>query len=473
MADIKRHMRQGTTLLWIRNAPPGPAEINLMENLHRFVIQVVHDAAEAVERLRLVRAAVVLAEFPLAGSEPADLVETIHENSPHTPVLVRDPRGSVADAIRLVRLGAEHFMSGPFNENELLEQLENAAEKLRVNAIVTGTETEPWKRFFIGESRPIRDVEQIIRLAGPKRSTVLITGETGTGKEVVARALHQASPRAHVGMVAVNCSALPENLLEAELFGHTKGAFTGALQQRVGRFEQANNGTLFLDEIGDMPLDLQAKLLRVLQEREFQRIGSSETVHVDVRVVAASNGNLAEKVAQGTFREDLFYRLNVVPVTMPPLRERASDIPLLAHHFLEKICRVEGIAVKRIFREALDRLCAYHWPGNVRQLENAIEMAVVLSGDRLDLYPADFRLPDFGVRKPLAPAASAAVLPETGLDFEAAVATFQRNIIEQALERSGGNKTVAADLLRMKRTTLLAKLRNLETPANVVSIKSA
>jgi len=301
----------------------------------------------------------------------------------------------------------------------------------------------------------------------------LITGETGTGKEVVARALHQASPRAHVGMVAVNCSALPENLLEAELFGHTKGAFTGALQQRVGRFEQANNGTLFLDEIGDMPLDLQAKLLRVLQEREFQRIGSSETVHVDVRVVAASNGNLAEKVAQGTFREDLFYRLNVVPVTMPPLRERASDIPLLAHHFLEKICRVEGIAVKRIFREALDRLCAYHWPGNVRQLENAIEMAVVLSGDRLDLYPADFRLPDFGVRKPLAPAASAAVLPETGLDFEAAVATFQRNIIEQALERSGGNKTVAADLLRMKRTTLLAKLRNLETPANVVSIKSA
>lgn len=473
MADIKRHMRQGTTLLWIRNAPPGPAEINLMENLHHFIIQVVHDAGEAIERLRLVRAAVVFAEFPLAGSEPADIVEVIHEHSPQTPVVVRDPRGSVADAIRLVRLGAEHFMSGPFNENELFEHLESAAEKLRVTGIAAGTESEPWKRFFIGESRPIRDVEQIIRLAGPKRSTVLITGETGTGKEVVARALHQASPRAHVAMVAVNCSALPENLLEAELFGHTKGAFTGALQQRVGRFEQANNGTLFLDEIGDMPLDLQAKLLRVLQEREFQRIGSSETVRVDVRVVAASNANLAEKVAQGTFREDLFYRLNVVPVIMPPLRERASDIPLLAHHFLDKICRIEGIPLKRIFREALDRLCAYHWPGNVRQLENAIEMAVVLSGDRLDLYPADFRLPEFGVRKPLAPAASAAMLPETGLDFEAAVTSFQRNIIEQALERSGGNKTVAADLLRMKRTTLLAKLRNLETPANVVSIKSA
>lgn len=473
MADIKRHMRQGTSLLWIRNTPPGPAEINLMESLHRFVIQVVHSTGEALERLRSVRAAVVFAEFPLAGSEPADLLETIQEASPRTPVLLRDPQGTVADAVRLVRLGADHFMSGPLDENELIGHLEMAAEKLRVNGIAANAEAEPWKHFFIGESRPIREVEYIIRLAGPKRATVLITGETGTGKEVVARALHHAGPRAHLPMVAVNCSALPENLLEAELFGHTKGAFTGALQQRVGRFEQAHNSTLFLDEIGDMPLDLQAKLLRVLQEREFQRIGSSETVRVDVRMVAASNANLAEKVAQGTFREDLFYRLNVVPVTMPPLRERTSDIPLLAHHFLEKICRLENIPVKRIFREALDRLCAYHWPGNVRQLENAIEMAVVLSGDRLDLYPADFSLPDFGSRKPLGPAPSVTLLPETGIDFDAAVTNFQRTIIEQALERSGGNKTVAADLLRMKRTTLLAKLRNLETPANVVSIKSA
>ncbi len=465
-------MRQGTSLLWMRNTPPGPAEINLMENLHHLVIQVVHRAGEALERLRCVKDAVVFAEFPLAGLEPADLLEAIREASPRTPVLLRDPQGTVADAVRLVRLGADHFMSGPLDENELIGHLEMAAEKLRVTG-AAGAEAEPWKRFFIGESRPIREVECIIRLAGPKRATVLITGETGTGKEVVARALHHASPRAHLPMVAVNCSALPESLLEAELFGHTKGAFTGALQQRVGRFEQAHNSTLFLDEIGDMPLDLQAKLLRVLQEREFQRIGSSESVRVDVCVVAASNANLAEKVAQGTFREDLFYRLNVVPITMPPLRERASDIPLLAHHFLEKICRLESIPLKRIFREALDRLGAYHWPGNVRQLENAIEKAVVLSGDRLDLYPADFPLPDFGARKPLSATASITLLPETGLDFEAAVTNFQRTMIEQALERSGGNKTVAADLLRMKRTTLLAKLRNLETPANVVSIKSA
>jgi len=473
MADSKRHMRQGIPLLWIRATPPGPVEINLMEHLQLFVIQVVHSPSEALDRLRNTGAALIFVEFPLLNSEPADLLDAIQEIAPRAPVLVRDPRGTVADAVRLVRLGADHFMSGPLDENELIGHLEIAAEKLRMSTLAAGRQdSESWKRFFIGESRPIRDVEHIIRLAGPKRSTVLIAGETGTGKEVVARALHYASPRSHLPMVAVNCSALPENLLEAELFGHTRGAFTGAVQQRVGRFEQAHNSTLFLDEIGDMPLDLQAKLLRVLQEREFQRIGSSDTVRVDVRVVAASNTDLAEKVAQGTFREDLFYRLNVVPITMPPLRERASDIPLLAYHFLEKICRVEGIAIKRIFREALDRLCAYHWPGNVRQLENAVEKAVVLSGDRLDLYPADFPLPAANSRKPLG-VSSPAIVPESGLDFEAAVAGFQRNIIEQALHRSGGNKTVAADLLRMKRTTLLAKLRNLETPANVVSIKSA
>jgi DNA-binding NtrC family response regulator len=444
-----------------------------MEHLHGFVIQIIHSPAEALNSLRSAGAALIFVEFPLPGSEPADLLEAIQEIAPRTPVLVRDPHGTVADAVRLVRLGADHFMSGPLDENEVIVHLETAAEKLRISTLAANRQdTEPWKRFLIGESRAIRDVEHIIRLAGPKRSTVLIGGETGTGKEVVARALHQASPRAHLPMVAVNCSALPDNLLEAELFGHTRGAFTGAVQQRVGRFEQAHNGTLFLDEIGDMPLDLQAKLLRVLQEREFQRIGSSETVHVDVRVIAASNTDLAEKMAQGTFREDLFYRLNVVPITMPPLRERASDIPLLTYHFLEKICRVEAIPVKRIFRESLDRLCAYHWPGNVRQLENAVEKAVVLSGDRMDLYPADFPVSVATSRKPLG-IASPALVPESGIDFEAAVGNFQRNIIEQALQRSGGNKTVAADLLRMKRTTLLAKLRNLETPANVVSIKSA
>jgi len=469
-------MREDTRLLWIRAATPGSAEIDLMESLDRFVIQVALTANNALDWLRLEDCAVVFAEFPVPGWEPADLLEAILEIAPRTPVILRDPEGTVADAVRLMKLGAYHFMSGPLEENELLGRLEMAAEKhgLRESAAGRGTPgSEPWKRFFIGESRPVREVEHIIRLAGPKRATILIGGETGTGKEVVARALHQASPRAHLPMVAVNCSALPENLLEAELFGHVRGAFTGALQQRVGRFEQAHNSTLFLDEIGDMPLELQAKLLRVLQEREFQRVGSSETIRVDVRVVAASNTDLQERVARGAFREDLFYRLNVVPITLPALRERASDIPLLVHHFLEKTCRAEGIPVKRVSREALDRLRAYCWPGNVRQLENKVERAVVLSDDRMDLCPSDFPLPAINTQSPLAAVPSPAIVPEGGLDFERAVAAFQRAILEQALQRTGGNKTLAADLLRMKRTTLLAKLRNLETSANVVSIKSA
>ena len=241
----------------------------------------------------------------------------------------------------------------------------------------------------------------------------------------------------------------------------------------MGRFEQAHNGTLFLDEIAELPLELQAKLLRVLQEREFQRVGSSETIRVDVRIIAASNVDLREKMNQSAFREDLFYRLNVVPIEMSPLRERVSDIPLLAHHFLETICRQEDMPVKRVSRDTLDRLCAYSWPGNIRQLQNAVEMAVVLSGTRMDLCPADFPLAPSTGRKALAAVPPAGIIPEGGLDFDLAVGNFQRTLIEQAIQKSGGNKTLAADLLRMKRTTLLAKLRNIETHANVVSIKSA
>jgi len=463
-------MRQPARLLWIRSAIPGPDYLGVIDHLTSFSLQVVKDACDALERLRAETADVILVEFPLAGWGPAELLEGIQEINPRIPVLIRDPEGTVPDAVRLLKLGAYHFMSGPLDDSELIEHLEMAAEKNRLRQTAAGS---PWKELLVGESRPMREVEQIIQLAGAKRSTVLISGETGTGKEVVARALHLSSPRAHLPMVAVNCSALPENLLEAELFGHVKGAFTGAMQQRIGRFEQAHNSTLFLDEIGDMPLELQAKLLRVLQERELQRIGSSETIKIDVRVIAATNVDLREKVSQGAFREDLFYRLNVVPVEMPPLRQRASDIPLLAHHFIEKICRVEGIPVKRISRETVDRLCVYPWPGNIRQLQNAVEMAVVLSGDRQDLCAADFPLPAAKARKSLALETSHAVVPETGLDFDLAVANFQRSMLEQAIQRSGGNKTVAADLLRMKRTTLLAKLRTLETRGNVISIKSA
>jgi transcriptional regulator with GAF, ATPase, and Fis domain len=314
------------------------------------------------------------------------------------------------------------------------------------------------------------NIDRLIRLVGPRRSTVLITGETGTGKEMAARAIHLASPRADRPLVAVNCSALPENLLEAELFGYVKGAFTGAQQQRTGRFEQADGSTLFLDEIGELPLELQAKLLRVLQEREFQRLGSSETIRVDVRVLAASNVDLEERVRQGRFREDLYYRLNVVPLKMPALRERRSDIGALVSHFIAKICRLEKLPLKRVLADALDRLSEYDWPGNVRQLENAVEMAVVLSGVRTALDAGDFPLPARDIplpaaaerRAPAGVSSQQIFVPDGGLDFAQTVQHIERSILEQVLVKTRGNKKMAADLLRLKRTTLSAKLRSLE-----------
>ena len=313
-----------------------------------------------------------------------------------------------------------------------------------------------WQNLLIGESAEMQEVVAIIGMVGARRATVLITGETGTGKEMAARALHMASPRRRGPMVSVNCSALPDNLLEAELFGHVRGAFTGAIQTRAGRFEQAHGGTLFLDEIGDLPVELQAKLLRVLQEREFQRLGSSETIRVDVRMVAATNCDLERRVAEGKFREDLYYRLNVVPIQMPPLRQRFEDIPALAAHLAEKICRMEGLPVKTLSAPAVAHLCSYSWPGNVRQLENAVEMAVALSGDRAELGPSDFPLPGTGIE-----ASTAAPVLKCGLDFAQTVAQFEYNILAQAIHKTGGNKKAAAEMLGLKRTTLSAKVRTL------------
>lgn len=428
----------------------------------RLSLTVVNSALDGLRSLRNEDFDVVMASFPLADwASAASLLEEIQQTQPATPVVIHAPQASPTEEVRLVRYGAFH-VHGHGDATSLLYLAANS-KWVRESAVQPDSpEQEHWRRFLIGESRAMQRVFETIRLVAPRRSTVLITGETGTGKEMVARSIHAASNRAHLPMVCVNCSALPEALLEAELFGHVRGAFTGAMNQRIGRFEQANHSTIFLDEIGDLPLSLQAKLLRVIQEREFQRLGSSETVKVDVRVIAATHADLTEMVKQRNFREDLYYRLNVVPVAVPPLRERGSDVPVLVEHFVEKICAEEKIPQRQISRETLDRLAGHDWPGNVRQLENAVEKAIVMSGERRLLFPGDFPLP--ARQHPIVfPAGAQAFIPvpDHGLDFERIVGGIELNILEQALKKTGGNKKLAAEMLGLKRTTLAAKLKSL------------
>lgn len=440
--------------------PTQSSSSNFLHQFKESTRLVAEDVAAALALLSAGGLEVVLIRLPIAGWSPSDLLATIHARDAYIPVILWLPHIPTSEAVRLSRLGAYQVLTDETPQEELLAILDRAVEQRRARwtaHMTDSPENDPVTKHLVGESWPMRMIGQVIRLVSPRRCTVLITGETGTGKELVARAIHLSSPRAHLPMVCVNCSALPEELLEAELFGHVRGAFTGAINNRVGRFEQANHSTLFLDEISEMPMSVQAKLLRVLQEREFQRVGSSETVKVDVRVIAASNANLPVRVREGKFRDDLYYRLNVVPVQLPPLKQRKEDIRALAHYFVEKACAAENMPPKVLPREIVDRLVACDWPGNVRQLENTVEMAVALSGDRHILHLSDFPLLLSGLdQEP-----RAVVVPEGGLNYADAVDQFERSILEQALRMTGGNKTVAASKLSLKRTTFLAKLRTL------------
>ena len=420
----------------------------------------------AVEQLRSACYDAVVLDLPFPDWSSESLLLEVQRAAPRTPVMLRDPQATPSETARLARLGISQFLPREGDALVMIEQLIESQRTESLARLAQRTAGEDWRRFLIGDSKPMRDVCHIIRMVGSRRATVLITGETGAGKEMAARALHMAGPRGRGPFVGVNCSAIPENLLEDELFGHVRGAFTGAIQSRSGRFEQAQGGVLFLDEIGELPMELQAKLLRVLQEREFQRLGSSETVRADVRVVAAANCDLAERIVQRRFREDLYYRLNVVPIHMPPLRERREDIPELAVHFVEKVCRAEELPLKALSDEAMGRLCACEWPGNVRQLENSVEMAVALSGERSLLVAADFRGPmNLQGQGRGAPESPVIPIPDSGLNYQRTLAGIERGILEQALQKTGGNKKAAAEMLGLKRTTLSAKVRSLETVA--------
>jgi DNA-binding NtrC family response regulator len=425
----------------------------------------VQPPRQAIQSLAAADYSVTILDLPLSIWPAATLLEEVRRAAPSIPILAYDPTISVEMAVTLAHLGIQQFLPDMQCARRLISRAIEDRWATSLGQLASQLVGADWERMLVGTSHEMRQLQHVIRIVAGRRATVLITGETGTGKELAARALHLAGNRRNAPMVAVNCSALPETLLESELFGHVRGAYTGAFQNRIGRFEQAQGGTLFLDEIGELPMDLQTKLLRVLQEREIQRLGSSETIKVDIRVVAATNCDLPRRIEQGKFREDLFYRLNVVPLEMPPLRRRTGDVPLLASHFVEGFCRSEGLPLKALLRETVDHLCEYSWPGNVRQLENAVEMAVALSDERRTLTPSDF---PFAAPLPARAAEGCAPLvsvPDCGLDFDRTVAIIERSILEQALRKTGGNKKAAADMLRLKRTTLSAKVRTLEPAA--------
>src|SRR5216684_2382424 len=392
---------------------------------------------------------VIVTDLRLPGIDGAAVVDAAVERYPDIVAIVVTGYGTVKDAVEAIKRGAWDFVSKPFQIDELLHVLESSIEQRRLkseNAYLRAQLEERYRfEGIVGKSRVMTRLFQLLETVAATNSTILITGETGTGKEVVARAIHHNSPRRVHRFVALNCSAIPETLLEAELFGHVRGAFTGAVGNRQGRLEQAHKGTLFLDEVGTMSAALQMKLLRVLQEREFERVGDSQTIKVDVRVIAATHSDLARLVAEGTFREDLFYRLNVIPVQLPPLRDRKEDIPLLVRHFLEKFQRERHTGTERrvsdrgvpptgerrvaltVSQEGMRRLMAYPWPGNVRQLENALERAVAFTAGRSQIDVGDLPVE---IQQAQEPALAATIdLPDDGVDFDAFVANIERELI--------------------------------------------
>ncbi|GAB4242958.1 MAG: sigma-54 dependent transcriptional regulator [Acidobacteriota bacterium] len=408
----------------------------------------------------------ILCDYLLPDDNGLAIFDEVQKRSPLTKVMVMTGVQDMQVAASALRKGAADLLPKPFRVHELEERIRALMEVRSTDAATRETRDEgreEWPPGIVGESEGIKRVVRLIRMVARKDPPVLITGESGTGKELVARAIHALSPRSKGPFVAINCGAIPENLLEDELFGHVRGAFTDAKATRVGKLEEANGGTLFLDEIGEMRPSLQVKLLRVLEERCFQRLGSNQNIRVDFRVIAATNADLQKKIEAGEFREDLFYRLNVVPIQIPPLRERRSDIPILANHFLKVFAEQYGDPEKTLDPQALKLLMAHSWPGNIRELRNVIELSFILSAERTVIVPEDLPTLDERLGATVhGPQLEALLhLPEEGIDLNQVVSEVEKNLILQSLERTGGNKGKAARLLYLKRTTLVEKLRRM------------
>jgi DNA-binding NtrC family response regulator len=411
-------------------------------------------AASAEEALPLIdRADLILTDFKLPGMSGLEMLQLVRKQNTQVPVIVMTAFGTIENAVEAMKAGASDFLLKPFDLEHLTAVINKALEIRSLREENRALKEELGRKYqwdnIVGRSPAMQQIFATIMRVAPTRATVLLAGESGVGKDLIARAIHFHSPRKDRPFVKINCTALPENLMESELFGYEKGAFTGATNSKPGKYEQADTGTVMLDEIGDVPANIQVKLLRVLQEREFERLGSNKTLHIDVRVIAATNRDLRVALEEGAFREDLYYRLNVVPLEIPPLRERKEDIPWLAGHFVEKLAPEMGNQITGITSAAIDKLMQYSWPGNVRELENVIERSMVMaSGDKLDAN--DIRL-DMNLRPRHSNGDLA--LPE-GMSLDA----YEQELIRDALKRANGNKSQAARLLGLTRNALRYRL---------------
>ena len=425
-----------------------------------FNVDTAENGEVAIQKIDQDLHDVVLIDLNMPKVDGMAVLKHLAEHDPDSIGIILTGYATIRNAVEAMKEGAFDYLAKPVKMEEVLMVIRRALEfrDLRRENLILKRQLKQKYKFhnFIGDSPQMHKVFRVIEKVADTDSTVLILGESGTGKELVARALHYHSRRHDKPLIPVNCGAIPEELLESELFGHEKGAFTNAIRTRIGRFEMANGGTIFLDEVAEMSPHLQVKLLRILQEQEFERLGGTRTIKCDVRILAATNKDLEKAVREGSFREDLFYRLKVIPISLPPLRERRSDIPLLVHHFLTEMTKSKKRKVKGIENEVVQAMEAYDWPGNVRELENVIERMLILSeGDYLTVGDLPEKIAQKGVSAPVVQSA----LSEEGFSLSNAVNEYEKQLIINALERTGWVKNRAAKLLNMNRTTLVEKIK--------------
>ena len=459
-----RAAETASSILLVEDKDSLRAMLRLALEAQGHAVIEARDEVEAVAALRDAQPAVVLSDLRLPVGDGLGVLRAAKEADPELPVIVMTAHGSIQDAVAAMKQGALDFLAKPVDPDHLLLLVERAlAQRRLLNDYRLLKEEAAARRggpHIIGDSPALRQVMAAIDRAAATDTTVLLEGESGTGKELCARALHDRSPRAHGPFVAINCAAIPDTLLEAELFGYERGAFTGANQRKLGRFELAQRGTLFLDEIGEMPMTVQAKMLRAIETRKIERLGGGASIQLDIRIVAATNRGLRQAVSARQFREDLYFRLSVFPVEVPALRDRRDDIPKLAHHFVERVCRDLGKKIT-LSPEAVTELMAHNWPGNIRELQNALERAVILA-------EGDVLLPRHLSLSPV-PKSGSSADPWDRIDLRGSLAEatartvseVERRKIQQALSDAGGDRGRAADLLQINYKALDAKLREL------------